>query len=326
MAYEAGYRRSLGLASRHPRSGALLLHAFGALLACGGQRMVVGEELPGADPNDARGEGTGDGRPSGISVVAECPSSPEERQVRLGCWPTRHVGRWRGFLLGNPVYETLRGEIMEFPLTDIVLSVEPFGAARLSFGEPAPFLPPAGPGDAYLCAGRSPSVGCPAAESIIVGYEYALEDLELFDASVAATAHMTDEFAPRIGEQLSFDVPLDAPWRLWCELQEPERGPCPVEQYGAAALGCQSASTAPDSLDDETCQVTEGEVTRSVDCGWLAARESAPCSCNEDGCSILHATLAMTLRLSNDGRALRGSVLTPLGTELGHLEFLRESP
>jgi hypothetical protein len=263
----------------------------------------------------------------GISVVADCPPSPEERQIRLGCWPTRHIGRWRGFVLGDPMYETLQGKLMPFPLTDIVLTVGRLGAARLSFGEPALFSPPAASGDPYLCAGSSLAVGCPAAEGIIVGYDYPLQDIEILDASIAPTARASDELAPRIGERLSFDVPLHEPWRLWCELQEPERGSCDIaEQYGAAPLGCYRLGTAPDSLDNDACQVTEAEVTRSVDCGWLAARETAPCSCSDEGCFAVRASLSMSLQLSNDGQALRGSVLTALGREIGHLEFLRDSP
>lgn len=329
MGYEGGYRRSGRLASSHPRSEAVLLHALAALLACGGQRMVVGEEvaLGGAEPSDAAGAGTGDVRAPGISVVADCPSSIEERQVHLGCWPTRHVGSWRGFLFGTPVYETRNGELREFPVTDIVLSVAPLGAAHLRFGEPGLFRRPASPGDPYLCAGRSPSVGCPAADGLIVGYEYPLEALEIFDATVAPTARATDEFVPRIGELLSFDVPLDGPWRVWCELQEPEWGSCDVsEPSAAAALGCFRLGAAPDSLDNDACHVIEDEVVRSVDCAWLAAREGAPCGCDDGGCFALRTALSMSLRLSSDGDALRGSVLTPLGRELGHLEFLRESP
>lgn len=323
MGHYTGFRRSRRLASCHPRSGVALVHAFAALLACGGERMVVGEEVPLQGEDDT---GTDDASARGISVVADCPSSPEERKVRLGCWPSPHVGRWRGFLLGNPMYETARGGRIEFPLTDIVLSVDPFGSARLSFGDPVYFQPPAGSGDAYLCAGRSPSVGCTAAEGIIEGYAYPLEDLALFDATVATTPLAADEFALRIGAGLTFDVPLDEPWRVWCALQEPERGSCAAERYGAAALGCYRLGVAPDSVDNDACLVIEGEVTRSVDCGWLAARENAPCRCTDDGCSTVRAALSMSLRLSNDGQALRGRVLAPQGRELGHLEFLREPP
>lgn len=324
MSQVSGARRSCSLARPHPRWRAVLLHALLAAAGCGGDAIIVGEGITAGDSASASA-GSGGVAPSGISIPAECPHSPGERQALLGCWPTRHVGHWRGFLIGNPTYPTLSGKSGDFPLGDLVLSIEPFGAARLSFGDPAPFAPPEGAGDAYLCAGSSPDVGCPAADGIVPGYPYELEELEIIDASFAPIPRIAGELTLRIGERLSFGVPLEQPWRTWCELQAPDPGACGRgEPYGAAAVDCLRLGPAPESGDNDACTVMEAGVARNIDCGWLAARESAPCSCSEDGCAARGLSLGMSVRMSEDGQALRGSVLAPAGRELGHVEFLRE--
>jgi hypothetical protein len=294
-----------------------------AAAACGGEQLVVAEEAA-RDPA-AMGSVGGGSEPAVVSVVAACPSSPEERKVVLGCWPTRHVGRWRGFFLGNPTYLTMAGEVSQFPIGDLVLSVGTLGAAYLSFGEPVPFDPPEGPLDPYLCIGSSPAVGCAAAQRIIVGFEYALEEIEILDPMLETSGRIIGELPLRVGERLSFGVPLEQPWRSWCELQEPEREACQcTEQCEPRLQECFRFGPPRASIDGYGCTIRDGATTSSVDCGWLAAQIDAPCRCAEAGCFARRSSLSISLRMSDDGRALQGTVQVD-GVERGRVEFLREA-
>ena len=172
------------------------------------------------DPEFAPGMGTGS-TPS-VALAAGCPPSPAERQGLLGCWPTRHLGRWRGFFIGNPSYELADGSVRDFPLGDLLLTLELGGSGSLTFGSEAPPVPPTAASDAYLCTGTSAAAGCPAAQQIIEGFVYSLEQIEMLDADVEPNSRITGELPLPIGERLYFTISLGQPWQAWCELQRPE--------------------------------------------------------------------------------------------------------
>ncbi len=315
------------------RSGPRVVFACGlgaaSIGGCGGEQLVVGQERGGPTAGSGGMEssaGAGEARPPGVALTDECPTTPLQRQALLGCWPTRHIGRWRGFFTGNPSYESLDGRQSEFPVGDLWLSVGVNGEGRLSFGDSAPPLPSMGGRDAYLCAGTSPESGCPAARRLVEGFVYPLEQMEIVDAQLEPAPRIEGEDLLRVGERLSFGVPLAAPWRDWCELQEPEPSDCVcAEACESAPPECFRFAPDPDDVDASTCEVREGSSARSVDCAYLAARQNAPCSCDAEGCFAAAPSLSISLRMSEDGEALRGAyVPRNLGLQPVRLEFRRE--
>ncbi len=186
-------------------------------LGCGGDGLVVGEEMARVgDVGSGESESTAAtaaGSNAAVALVAECPPSPAERQALLGCWPTRHLGRWRGFFMGNPSYELANGSVRDFPLGDLVLTLELGGSGSLTFGAAAPPAPPTAAGDAPLCAGTLPAAGCLGPLQIIVGFVYSLEQIEMLDADVEPNSRITGELPLPIGERLYFGIPLGQPWQ-----------------------------------------------------------------------------------------------------------------
>src|SRR5262245_24210844 len=99
--------RSSGGVARIASAVALGVALASALAGCTGETLVVGGELP-RDPDEQEPEGreaNDAGAPGEITLVEDCPPSPEERRAAPGCWPPRHLGVWRGFFLGLPRYE-----------------------------------------------------------------------------------------------------------------------------------------------------------------------------------------------------------------------------
>jgi hypothetical protein len=199
-------------------------------LACGGDALVVAEELAqaedvgtgGGEPIIAAGAGGSDA----VALVTECPPDPAERQALPGCWPTRHLGHWRGFFIGNASYELADGTVREFPLGDLVLTLELGGSGSLTFGAEAPTPSRTVTADADLCAGTLPAAGCSAAGQIIPGFVYSLEQIEMLDADFEPMSRITGELPLWVGERLYFGIPLGQPWQAGCERQPPRECFC----------------------------------------------------------------------------------------------------
>jgi hypothetical protein len=310
---------SLGL----QRWAALGLASLAA--GCGGERLIVGTEAPPfgsevANSGSSGGEGPGPAPSPEFPPPDGCPPSPDERKLVEDCWPPRHVGSWRGFFTGRSHYVTEGGTDSEFPDVDLELSVRDDGAAILVFDGPAPPGAPESASDPYLCQGASPDAGCPQAQQLVVGFAYALDQVQLFDPSLGPEARIRGESLPHIPETMSFDIPLGQPWRAWCALQAARREPC------ACSSGCAPEPTLCYGVGPQNgaghgaCEMADGEGVQSVDCGWLSAREDAPCACNAEGCSAGGSVLNLSLKMSDDGQAMRGIIAPD-----GGVEFLRES-
>lgn len=267
--------------------------ALGAVLAaCAGDRIVVGGQLPPAVTelvDEDAGAGRDGGTSPGVGTPASCPDSPSERLELLGCWPTRQVGRWQGFWLGLPRYETTEGVGAEFPPGDVVMRFGMDGAGTFSVGERSSQANGAcGPGlDAGACA--------PIGE-LLGGFAYRLEQIRLQDAGERGTPRFAGEALPRAGELMEFEIRLGEPWDPSCVDRSPascQGGVCPAARTGEAAGGRDAPGAS-----------------------------RVPCRCGTDRCVADAPTLALALTMSEDGQALRGAYrprsarLAPVGLEL----------
>ena len=269
------------LSARQSSGAATFSHvALGAvLLACAGDRIVVGGQTPPAITelvdSDAGANRDGGTSSSGVGVRAQCPDSPNERRELLGCWPTRHVGRWQGFWLGLPRYETADGAGAEFPPGDVVMRFNVNGAGTFSVG----VLSSAAPG---VCGAGLDAGACARLGDVLGGFAYRLEQVRLHDAGERGTPRVAGEIVPRAGELMEFELRLGEPWDASCT--------------EAAPTSCQG-SVCPAARTDETAHATpEGTGVAEV-----------PCRCGAERCIAEAPTLALALTMSEDGQALRGA-------------------
>lgn len=278
-----------------------------AALACSGSSFVVGEERPGAaglGEDEVDGPGVVDpSEPApDVALLEDCPPSPVERRSLLGCWPTRHVGRWRGFFIGLPRYETLDGGGAEFPRGDVLLELGVDGAGELRFGVAPTEVTASSSAPVPACGGPSSPQECTDPGLLLAGFRYRLEVMELFDAEEAPASRIAGEPRVRFGERMSFVVQVGQPWEAVCADVE-------------AAIACAPGECA--RLPERPGAV---EPTGGVN------PEAPACRCEASGCEPRGASLSISLRLSDDGLALRGTY-TPNDASLGQarLEFAKDS-
>jgi hypothetical protein len=103
---------------------------------------------------------------------------------------------------------------------------------------------------------------------------------------------------------MQFLVMLGQPWETWCAEQPAPKGAC----------GADAACSEPPRVPAPSA-VAPG----------AGDAPSAACRCAESGCSPNATSLSMSLRMSDDGEALRG-VYTPASGRVdpARLEFTRE--
>lgn len=252
---------------------ALALPTF-ALLAlvaagCDSRALVVGE---GPSPTSLGG---------GARTNAQrCPDSAAARASDAECWPTRHVGRWRGFVTGDARYRHVLPEPFEFPSAEVSLEIEPPGTGTILFASAASWCSgdagvstPGGGADGGVSdAGGGACSSAPADTTrahpgLVLDQRYALDDL-----SMSGSAEEQRKQDPA----MTFSLLIAAPWRDYCS------------------------------------NVTTDE-------------DAAPCRCDADGCTISSEALLVSLSLSRDGQALRGSIVSSSDLALvAGLELVRQ--
>jgi hypothetical protein len=251
------------------------------LLACTGESMVIGDEL--SVLATIGGDATPDGgvvaaAPQEVLMLQDCPTAPGERQAVSGCWPSRHVGRYGGFFIGTPRYERLDGSGEEFPSAELELELALDGTGRLSFGGGSAIA------DREPCADvKAPP--CASIGRLLPGFAYRLDDVALFDPK-DELPRIAGEPPLHIAETMSFVIWLGQPWAAWCAAQ-----PAPK---AAACL-------ADECTEESAEQVPAAAVTGNGD------DASSSCRCSEQRCRPSAASLGIELRMSEDGRALRGA-------------------
>ena len=218
------------------------------LSSCKGRALLVGE------PGGLEGGAGGDRLPP----AQRCPDAAELRVGDGECWPTRHVGRWHGFVTGDARYWHASPTPLEYPSQELLLELDPDGSAYATFA-----APDAGP--SADC--RGPLVGGVCVQSgLVLGYRYAL-------GGVRMTGAPDDD--RRRDPILAFALTVAQPW--------------------------------------------------SDQCAAIAA-DAGPCACSQEGCRVSPQALQVTLALSEDARALRGSASSGSGDEalVADWELVRE--
>lgn len=296
----------------------LLAASFGLIsLGCAGERWVLGSGSSGVSADAAPDADAGDAgaETEVVPMSSACPSALVERRSRPGCWPTRHVGRWRGFVAGDARYVARDRSIAAFPPLELLLTMDPSGVGALALGDAPPPAPPAVASDPYLCRETSPASGCPAAHQIVPGFSYSLERVQLFDAGPEPAPRIAGEQPLVRGEVMRFEISLGEPWRVWCALQQPAPYSCGC--VACAAEDCPRAAP----LGGECTSAADGML-----CGWLSARATDPCQCTPKACAARERPLVLELQMSAGGDYLRGSYL-PSSAELPpvRVELSREA-
>jgi hypothetical protein len=224
------------------------LGVLGLLSSCKGRALLVGE--PGGSVD---GEG-GDGTPS----AQRCPDAAELRVGDGECWPTRHVGRWHGFVTGDARYLHVLPTPLEYPSQGLLLEVNEDGSAYALFASPDA-------GVSSECTGPLVAGSCVQA-GLLLGYRYALGALRMTGGA---------DDGRRQDPILAFSLTVAQPWSDQCE---------------------------------------------------LIAADAGPCTCSAQGCGVSPEALQVTLTLSEDARALRGTANSGAGAEalVADWELVRE--
>jgi hypothetical protein len=239
------------------------------LASCDSRALVVGE---GPAPSSLGGRDR--------SMAPRCQDEAAARVADDECWPTRHVGRWRGLVTGDARYRHVLAEPLEFTTGEVTLDVTEQGAGTLWFAPEQPWVmacagdagvPPAladagvatPDGGAGLMDAGARGVGSPcappvtsspglAAPGLLLDYGYQLDGLSM---SGGPELDRTEDPLVR------FSLLIAAPWRETCG----------TEPVGIAASACV---------------------------------------CSADGCGVAQGVLQVSLSLSRDARALRGTVVS----------------
>lgn len=293
-------------------TGAWALALPFVITGCSGDALLVGEERPRAEPGADDLEGPGGIGPAvppvDVALVSDCPPSPEERRALVGCWPTHHLGSWRGFFIGVPRYETIDGAGAEFPAGDVLLELGVSGAAQLRFGVPPEGSVARDP-EGSLCGPREVAPGCPAPGHVLAGFAYQLAELELFDPMLAPAARIAGEPPLQLAESMTFVVRVSEPWDTWCAREGPER------ELSCAGGDCPAGDWFPPP-------------GAAIDAAASAAADGRGCLCDDSSCrsDAPSVSLSISLQMSADGNALRGSY-TPNDARIGQarLEFRKDS-
>ncbi len=277
--------RTSGVCPRRlcPQVGAAAAWSLLLCAACAGESLLVGEERPLAGAGgDATGpDVVGSAGQDGVALFEQCPTSPGQRQELIGCWPTRHVGRWSGFFIGAPRHETRDGAGADFPPGELQLSLGDDGAGELTFGGTDAADP--------ACDASGGHPGCPQPGRLWPGFRYRLAEVELFDPKDDdADPAIAGELPLRRAESMGFQVAVGQPWETWCAAQPAPSGGC-GEGACAKESRLPSASGAPDLGEADGPPAPPG------------------CRCDAEGCHPDAPTLAFELRMSGDGEALRGA-------------------
>jgi hypothetical protein len=287
----------LGVSRRRSRSRWIALVGCAALgLACTGESLLVGEERPTSDrvADDAVLDGGVDAHAPEV-VLQGCPPSPAERQATSGCWPTRHLGRYRGFFIGSPRYERLDGSGEPFPTGGLQLVLAVDGTGELTFGGQN------ASSDRESCAGVS-SARCASIGRLLPGFAYRLEKIELLDPKDEPPRIAGEPPLPGV-ETMSFSVWLGQPWDTWCAGQTLPKASCRSSE----------------------CAATPAEPAPVVGVAGTGNAGASVCRCGELECRPEASSLSISMRLSEDRLALRG-IYEPAdaGFGIARLELRRE--
>lgn len=238
-----------------------VLLPLAALLACSGERWVIGEvEDAGPDAavtqDAAVNAGCSGAAPESIPLVSAAASLGDQ-----------HLGRWLATLAGV--------EADAFPAVRVQLQLAR-DTARLRFDSGSPVPPLVDPAAGYLCTSSVES--CASAAGFVAGFDYRLVE------------------PSSRGSVLSFGLFLDEPWDDWCRQQTPvERSQPGCE----SRYDVERAYDEVTRIDG--CAVRRGADWTPIACDRLATVERQVCACTADGCRARARQQPVFLRLVEPG-------------------------
>jgi hypothetical protein len=237
--------------------------ALAATSACSADAIVVGEAGP-------RGSGLGDDAPADL-VTPSCPDPATERRSNDECWPTRHVGRWHGFVSGRARYG-VGGVLRDYPSTDVTLEIDADGSGRLALGVPVG-EPLAQAAPAPACADLATDPACSEGAALLPGFAYSLTELSMAGGS---------DDARRDDPRVQLTVHVAEPWDTYCRSLTP-----PTDCGDAAA--CASGDGADTcACNGERCTIVDDLLrwSLSLSADASAMRGSAASEPGADGASF----------------------------------------
>lgn len=238
-----------------------MLAACAALLACSGERWVIGEV-----------EDAGSGAVSALDAApsASCAGDAAESIPLVSAPPALaelHLGSWLATLAGV--------EAEAFPAGRVQLQLAR-EAAALRFDSGSQVPPLLDPAAGYLCTTSLQS--CASASGFVAGFDYRLVE------------------PITRGAILSFGLYLDEPWNEWCRQQTPversQPGCAPRHDVEPAYDEARWA---------EECAVRRGDEWTPIRCDRLATVERQVCACTAAGCRARARLQPVHLRLVEPG-------------------------
>ena len=223
------------------------------LSTCKGGPIPVGESKgPG---------GTGGG--AALEPVAQrCADEVAQRVLDAECWPTRHVGRWHGFVTGDARYWSVGPILLEYPSDDVLLEIDAEGSASIRFA----------PGDAgaasasAACTSDGGVAPCAPAPALLPGFAYGLVGLRM-------TGGPRED--RRLDPRLDFSLRIAEPWSAFCAAPSADAWPC--------ACGAEGCGVSPQSLQGNLELAQDGQALRGtvrstgaseeLTAGWEFVRE-----------------------------------------------------
>ena len=281
------------------------------LAGCSGDAFLIGESTALGDLN------LGGGRPQ-TEPEDRCADTAELRLLDSACWPTRHVGRWRGFVTTSPYYHHRLAAPFEFPSGELLLEINAQGVGTVSFS--ASTSGSARPGDAGSSpAGRAVDASVDAGIAPNAGDAGGVGDAGAERAGSDAGAGSDPEVAADAGAALDAAVPASLPalgLALGFRYQ--------LQQL--AMSGGPIGSRQADPRLDFMLLIAEPWSELCASLSRELGPEIGPCLCPPDGCGPDLELLSVTLSLSADAQALRGTArsLGPDGVITAGWELVRE--
>ena len=218
------------------REGVLLVLL---LASCKGRPLELGESGAGLDPN---------GGSSTPALEQRCLDLAALRVLDAECWPTRHVGRWHGFVTSGAHYWHVLPSPLEYPSGDLLLEVDAQGSGQLTFSGGDAARGDAGATEAGVpCPSTAAADSCAALPGLVLGFRYELVGLRM-SGGPSQDRHQD----PR----MDFSLTIAEPWGPVCTAIGADAGPCACTRAGCGA--------APESLQAMLVLSADGRALRGT--------------------------------------------------------------
>jgi hypothetical protein len=221
------------------------------LPACDGGPIPVGER--------ERGLGSEGGGSTAAPLQQRCADPAALRVQDAECWPTRHVGRWHGFVTGDARYWSSGPQPLGYPSDDVLLEIDAAGSGSVRFS----------PGDAGASAARASDAGAELdapSPRLVAGFSYALAGLRM-----SGSPSQDRRQDPRV----EFSLRIAEPWSAFCADVAVDAGPCACSAEGCGVSGQSLQGSLLLSQDGRALRgsARSGGTSEELTAGWEFVRE-----------------------------------------------------